>query len=139
MNLRPQLFQAMVLKNMLPKLKNELYIRRQIGRKYNNLITKKNIWVIPKVNRHKENIFSYYNVLVKKRYKTIKDLKALGVPTKIYYAKALYDYKYFNSSRTKLKNVEFVKKNILSLPMHIYNKNNMNFIYRKIKYFLNQK
>ena len=138
LNLRPQLFQAKVLKNTLPKFESELKLRRNIGNKYNQIIQKSKRWILPKANNNKENIFSYYNVLVKNRSKTIKDLKKLGIPTKIYYPKALYEHEYFKNKyeNKKLKNIEYVKKNILSLPMHIYNRKNMRSFYKKLNNYL---
>ncbi len=139
LNLRPQLFQAKVLQNMLPKFKSELKLRRKIGKKYNQIINNYEEWNLPKANFNNENIFSYYNILVRDRNKVIKDLKKLGIPTKVYYSEALYDHEYFKKKPKKIKNVEFVKKNILSLPIHLYNEKNMSFFYKKIKYYLKNK
>lgn len=138
LNLRPQLFQALVIKNNLNNFKRELDLRREIGDRYNKIIQKKGgNWIIPDGNFKKQNIFAYYNILVNKRSKIIKELKNVGIPTKIYYHKALYDYKYLGTSSINLKNVEYVKKNILSLPMHVYNKKNMTNIFKKLKNYLN--
>lgn len=139
LNLRPQLFQAIVLQNTLPNFKTELKYRRKIGKKYNQLISNYKAWDLPKANFSKENIFSYYNILVRDRKKTIEDLQKLGIPTKVYYSDALYDHKYYKKKPKKIKNVELVKKNILSLPMHIYNEKNMSLIYNKIKHYLKNK
>ncbi len=136
LNLRPQLFQAKVINCTLPRFKAELKLRRKIGQKYNKIIEKSKIWSLPKSNKNKENIFSYYNVFVKDRVKTMNDLKKLGVPTKVYYPKALYEHEYFKNKQKKIDNVEYVKKNILSLPMHIYSKKNMDFFYKKISDYL---
>ena len=66
----------------------------------------------------------------------MNDLKKLGVPTKVYYPKAVYEHEYFKNKQKKIDNVEYVKKNILSLPMHIYSKKNMDFFYKKIRDYL---
>jgi UDP-2-acetamido-2-deoxy-ribo-hexuluronate aminotransferase len=139
LNLRPQLFQAKVLQNILPNFKSELKLRVKIGKKYNQIISNYKDWNLPKANYSKENIFSYYNILVRDRKKTIKDLQKLGIPTKVYYSKALYEHEYLKKKPKKLKNVELVKKNILSLPIHLYNEKNMSIFYKKIKHYLKKK
>jgi UDP-2-acetamido-2-deoxy-ribo-hexuluronate aminotransferase len=117
-NSRCDSFQASILKEKL-KLIDKLNNRRSLlAKKYFQLL--KNIKNIKLPNYKEENkcIYHQFTILVDKREQLKKHLKNNKVPFMVYYEKPLYKQKFFSKNHIALKNVEYVVKKCISLPIH---------------------
>ena len=71
-----------------------------------------------------------------------KKLSSKNIPTAIYYAKPLHKqkpYKFYPISIDKLKNTEYLSKNVISLPMHPYlSKKEISYICENVHNIINK-
>lgn len=121
LNARMDEIQAGILNEKFKIFKNEILLRNQVAKNYGHLLKNKNdILYLPKIEKFNFSVFAQYSILVKNRDLTIKKFKEKKIPFAIFYPKPLYKQKAFRDRKYKLKNVEDVTKNIISLPFHPY-------------------
>lgn len=121
LNARMDEIQAGILNEKFKIFKNEIFLRNQVAKNYEHLLKDKNdILYLPKIEKFNFSVFAQYSILVKNRDLTIKQFKQKKIPFAIFYPKPLYKQKAFRDRKYKLKNVEDITKNIISLPFHPY-------------------
>ncbi len=119
MNGRFDTLQAAVLLAKMPHFQAEVEARGQIGARYSELL--KGLCGIPEVMPGNTHVYAQYTITVQDRDKVAERLKALGVPTAVYYPKCLHQQPAFGSCGNKLGDFpasEKASREVLSLPMH---------------------
>jgi UDP-2-acetamido-2-deoxy-ribo-hexuluronate aminotransferase len=111
--------QAAVLLAKLPHFEWEVKQREEIGLRYSRLL--KDRCVIPEVTPGNTHVYAQYTIRLENRDRVSERLKALGVPTAVYYPKCLHEQPVFGSLGYKwgdFPESERASREVLSLPMH---------------------
>lgn len=119
MNARLDTLQAAILLAKLPRFDEEIAARQRIGARYTELL--KDACVAPYVASGNTHVYHQYTVRVPDRDRVGAQLKAIGIPTAVYYPTCVhlqpvfaglgYSYGSFPAS-------EAAAREVLSLPMH---------------------
>jgi dTDP-4-amino-4,6-dideoxygalactose transaminase len=120
-NSRLDTIQAAILIEKLKIFDDEINMRNQVAKHYNDAFTGSNHLVAPKVIDGAVSTWAQYTLQVENRAKFQADLKAAGVPTAVYYPIPLSRqkaYGHYPSSPTPVS--EDLSKRVMSLPMHPY-------------------
>jgi dTDP-4-amino-4,6-dideoxygalactose transaminase len=119
-NGRLDTIQAVVLLEKLKILDEEIILRENVAKKYNEKLGK--VVVTPSLSDDFcfRNSWAQYSILTNERDKIQKHLKNSGVPTNIYYPIPLHLQPVYNNFADHLLVVENICKRILSLPMCPY-------------------
>lgn len=125
--------QAAILRVKLKYLDTWNEQRRKIAERYNNQLNK-NI-IKPIVKEFAKHVYHLYVIRTKKREKLIKFLRKNKIQTQIHYPIPVHKQKaYSEYNKIKLPITETIAKEILSLPMHPWLKEeDIEFICQKIK------
>lgn len=121
LNSRLDSIQAAILLEKLQILEDEIEKRGKIAAYYNKSL--QDVCIIPKVKTGQRSAYAQYTIIVENRDELQHSLKQAGIPTMIYYAKALHmqqAYKDFPRAPHGLCVSEEVTKKVLSLPIHPY-------------------
>ena len=117
-NSRCDTFQASVLNEKLKSIDILNQKRNLIAKRYFQLLKNNKHIKLPKYDQNNKSIYHQFTILVNNRDKLIKHLNNNKIPYMIYYKKPLYKQKFFKKNKVKLKNVEYVVKKCISLPIH---------------------
>ncbi|WP_457571732.1 DegT/DnrJ/EryC1/StrS family aminotransferase [Desulfovulcanus sp.] len=125
-NGRLDTLQAAILLTKLEIFPQEVKLREQVARRYNQLFEQLPELVTPKVPEDRTSVWAQYSLLAQhnhQRDKILAYLKENNIPTAIYYPKPLHLQKAFDYLGYKLgdfKVSENIGERIFSLPMHPY-------------------
>ena len=111
--------QAAVLLAKLPHFNWEVQERNRIGARYSSTIAPP--CVVPRVAPGNTHVYAQYTIRVPERDKVAERLKALGIPSAIYYPKCLHEQPVFSGLGYKwgdFPESERASREALSLPMH---------------------
>jgi dTDP-4-amino-4,6-dideoxygalactose transaminase len=120
-NSRLDTIQAAILIEKLKIFDDEINLRNQVAKRYNEAFAGSNYLVAPKVIDGAVSTWAQYTLQVENRSKFQADLKAAGVPTAVYYPIPLSQqkaYGHFPAAPTPVS--ERLSHNVVSLPMHPY-------------------
>jgi dTDP-4-amino-4,6-dideoxygalactose transaminase len=140
MNSRLDTMQAAILLEKLKIFPDEVASRQQVATRYSEALTK--VVSTPTVADGITSVWAQYTVRIPEkidRSRLVADLKAVGVPTMIYYVKPLHQQKAYEhypvAGDLRLPVSEELSDQVLSLPMSGYlDKSQVDFI---IENFLN--
>lgn len=119
MNGRFDTLQAAVLLAKLPHFNWEVQERNRIGARYSSGLAPS--CVVPRVAPGNTHVYAQYTIRVPERDKVAERLKALGIPSAIYYPKCLHEQPVFSGLGYKwgdFPESERASREVLSLPMH---------------------
>ena len=136
MNARMSTIQAAILLEKLAIFPSELNKRQIAADLYNNNLNKFNLGIqLPIVDPQSTSSWAQYTIVLPKhvnRDQLQKDLSSRKIPTAVYYPIPLNQHKPYKSypvAKNGLPVTNFLSKNVLSLPMHPYLKeDDINFI-----------
>jgi dTDP-4-amino-4,6-dideoxygalactose transaminase len=121
LNSRLDTIQAAILIEKLKIFPDEVELRDAVARRYNEAFAGSNRIVAPKVIAGARSVWAQYTLQVENRAKFQADLKALGIPTAVYYPIPLSKqkaYAHYPSVPTPVS--EALSGKVVSLPMHPY-------------------
>lgn len=121
LNSRLDTIQAAILIEKLKIFPEELLLRQQVAKNYSNQLS--SIFVTPKVLEDHTSSWAQYTLIMEERDDIQIKLKEKGIPSIIYYPKALSQqdgYKHFPRVSSGLQNSEELSSKVLSLPMFPY-------------------
>lgn len=119
MNARLDTIQAAVLLAKFPHFYDEVEARTRIGTRYSNLL--RNSCIVPSVALGNTHVYAQYTIRVSNREELIGTLKAVGIPSAVYYPKCLHEQPVFNTLGYSLGDFpesERASREVISLPMH---------------------
>jgi UDP-2-acetamido-2-deoxy-ribo-hexuluronate aminotransferase len=119
MNGRFDTLQAAVVLAKLPHFEEEVQARGRIGARYSKLL--RTCCTVPEVMPGNTHIYAQYTIRVPDRDTLSAELKALGIPTAVYYPKCLHEQPVFAACGYKwgdFPEAEKASREVLSLPMH---------------------
>ena len=114
-NMRFNEIQAVIGRQQLKHLDDFVSSRRKIAEKYTKLM--KDVVITPIEKENVKSSYYVYTIRTKERDKLQAHLKENNIPTGIYYPISIHEQPCINSN-IKLPKTEKVEKEILSLPMH---------------------
>jgi dTDP-4-amino-4,6-dideoxygalactose transaminase len=120
-NSRLDTIQAAILIEKLKIFDEEIDLRNKVARRYNNGFAGSERIVTPRLIQGATSTWAQYTLKVEDRAKFQADLKALGVPTAVYYPIPLSKqkaYVHYSSAPTPVS--EALSAKVVSLPMHPY-------------------
>jgi UDP-2-acetamido-2-deoxy-ribo-hexuluronate aminotransferase len=118
-NGRLDTIQAAILLAKLPHFEWEVRERGRIGARYSAAL--KDFCTAPVVAPGNTHVYAQYTIRLPERDKTAERLKALGIPTAVYYPKCLHEQPVFSRLGYHLGDFpesEKASREVLSLPMH---------------------
>ena len=123
MNGRLDTMQAAILIEKLKIFPSEVEARDRIAKRYNNSL--RGVAIVPDTPEGYTSVWAQYTLRLKdfNREKFQADLKAVGVPTMVYYPKPLHQqtaYKSYPVAGNGLPVAERLASEVVSLPMHPY-------------------
>ena len=120
-NSRLDTIQAAILLEKLKVFPEEIEMREAVAQRYHRGLGQSNRIRVPHVIAGAQSTWAQYTIQVPNREKFQADLKAVGIPTMVYYPiplSAQKGYKHFPSVETAVS--ERLSKTVVSLPMHPY-------------------
>jgi dTDP-4-amino-4,6-dideoxygalactose transaminase len=119
-NSRLDTLQAAILLEKFKIFPEEIDLRDQIARRYNDGLSSNKI-VVPRVIPGAQSTWAQYTIQVPNRNKVQADLKAKGIPTAVYYPIPLNEQKAYAKYPTVPTPVSAkLSQVVVSLPMHPY-------------------
>jgi len=118
-NSRLDEIQSTILNFKLKKVDNFILKRRKLAKLYIKHLSKTNL-TLPYENNHCYHTYHLFTIFHKKAKKIIKELKKKQIETKVIYPYPIHKMKGFKKykfNNKKLKNSDFLSKNILCLPL----------------------
>jgi len=123
LNMRLDSIQAAVLLAKFEHFEEEANKRFEIGKRYNELL-RGSAAIPPAIEKYTDrHVFAQYSVRVRNRDRVIEELKKNNIPTAIHYPIPIHlqeAYKYLGYKEEDFPVSEKVSKEIFSLPMHPY-------------------
>ncbi len=119
MNGRLDTLQAAVLLAKLPHFAGEVVARERIGARYSELL--RPYCAVPEVQAGNTHVYAQYTIRAPQRDQLGEKLKALGVPTAVYYPKCLHEqpvYAPLGYVWGTFPQSERASREVISLPMH---------------------
>ena len=113
--------QAAVLLAKLEIFDEEIELRQEVARRYNEAL--KDYVKVPFVKDHNISVWAQYSILHPRREKILEKLKENGIPTAIYYPKPLHlqeAFSYLGYRKGDFPVSEKIADEIFSIPMHPY-------------------
>jgi len=120
-NGRMDSFQAVVLSAKLELLKEELVLRQQAAKRYDESLSK--IVQTPYIEPFNTSSYAQYTVMLPERDKVQAFLQAEGIPTMVHYPIPIHlqpAMAYLGLKAGSFSHSEKAASNVLSLPMHPY-------------------
>ena len=121
---RMDTLQCAIVNVKLKYYKNDLALRQEVARKYNEKLRIKNgEWILPVVKENRTSAFAQYSIRIKNRDKLQERLKEVGIPTAVHYPMPLHlqeCFAYLGYKKGDFPISEKVSQEILSLPMNPY-------------------
>ena len=131
MNARMSSIQAAILLEKLEIFPEELKRRQVVANNYSKYLNSLNLGIeLPKINKNFKSSWAQYSILLPENFnrdKLQEYLKTKNIPTAVYYPIPLNEQKPYNKypvSKSGLDVTYYLSKNVLSLPMHPYLKEN---------------
>ncbi|QPT40329.1 UDP-4-amino-4-deoxy-L-arabinose--oxoglutarate aminotransferase [Oligella ureolytica] len=118
-NSRLDTLQAAILLPKLAILDDEISLRQQAAKNYNQLLNEKGINTTPFIEEHNTSVYAQYTIRVKDRELVIDALKEKGIPTAVHYPIPLNKQPAV-ATNDSLPVGDRVAQEVLSLPMHPY-------------------
>ncbi len=118
-NSRLDTLQAAILLPKLEILDDEMQLRQQVAKQYNELLNQVGINTTPFIEDHNISAYAQYTIRLKNRDTIQKKLKEVGIPTAIHYPVPLNKQPALQSD-VLLPIGNLVAKKVLSLPMYPY-------------------
>ena len=118
-NSRLDTLQAAILLPKLAILDDEISLRQQVAKTYNQLLNEKGINTTPFIEEHNTSVYAQYTIRVKDRELVIDALKEKGIPTAVHYPIPLNKQPAV-ATNDSLPVGDLVAQEVLSLPMHPY-------------------
>ena len=119
--------QAAILLEKLEIFPEELKKRQVVAENYNKNLNSLNLGIeLPKINKNLKSSWAQYTILLPEninRDRLQEYLKSKNIPTAVYYPIPLNEHKPYNKypvSKSGLDVTYYLSKNVLSLPMHPY-------------------
>ena len=120
-NSRLDTIQAAVLLQKLTIFEDEIEKREAVAQRYNAALERSNRIVVPRVIPGAVSSWAQYTIQVPDRHRLQADLKALGIPTAVYYPIPLSKQKgYAHFPSAPIPACERISDTVVSLPMHPY-------------------
>lgn len=120
-NARMDSIQAAIINLKLNIFEEEKNLRQIVAKRYDNLLkNKRNIIQIPSIEKFNLSVYAQYTLRVKNRKNIIEKFKKNKIPYNIFYPIPLYKQKAFLDKSYKLKNVEKIVSEVISIPFHPY-------------------
>ena len=119
MNGRFDTLQAAVVLGKWPHFEGEVQARNRIGARYTELL--RGTCVVAEVMDGNTHIYAQYTIRVPNRDALGEKLKAMGIPTAVYYPKCLHEQPVFTTCGYKWGDFpvsEKCSREVISLPMH---------------------
>jgi UDP-2-acetamido-2-deoxy-ribo-hexuluronate aminotransferase len=113
--------QAAILLAKLPHFSEELILREEIGRRYNENLS--DVITIPATAPGNTHVYAQYSVRTPRRDELIRHLASAGIPTAIHYPLPLHlqeVYKHLGFPDGTFPEAEAASREILSLPMSAF-------------------
>jgi dTDP-4-amino-4,6-dideoxygalactose transaminase len=120
-NSRLDSLQAAVLLAKLSIFAEEIELRQAVAARYNAALA--GIVEVPRIDRKARSVWAQYTVKLDNRDRVATGLKAVGVPTAIYYPRSLNHQPAYQAYPTVAGGVpvaETLARQVLSLPFHPY-------------------
>lgn len=115
--------QAAVLNVKLKYYKNDLALRQEVAKKYNDALIGNTNLVLPKVQTDCTSAWAQYSIRVQDRESVQEQLKLVGIPTAVHYPMPLHLQQCFTYLGYKERDFpisEIIANEIMSLPMNPY-------------------
>jgi UDP-2-acetamido-2-deoxy-ribo-hexuluronate aminotransferase len=119
MNGRLDTLQAAILLPKLARFPQEVEARGRIGARYSELL--QDVCSIPEIREGNTHVYAQYTIRVTQRDQVAEKLKAMGIPTAVYYPKCLHEQPVFSGLGYRWGDFpasEKASREVLSLPMH---------------------
>ncbi|HOF01084.1 MAG TPA: DegT/DnrJ/EryC1/StrS family aminotransferase [Spirochaetota bacterium] len=135
-NGRLDAIQAAVLNVKLKYYDKEIEQRAAVAQKYDDLFKNNSNVISPLIKKDRTSVYAQYSIRIKNREEVVKKLNESGIPTAIHYPETLYNQEalsYLKVDPSKFPVAEKVKKEILSLPMNLFLKEDQEeFMFKKL-------
>lgn len=118
-NSRLDTLQAAILLPKLAILDEEIVLKQQVAKQYNQSFNEKGIETTPFIEDFNTSVYAQYTIRVKNRDQVIKTLNEKGIPTAVHYPIPLNKQPAV-ASDDNLPVGDLVAEEVLSLPMHPY-------------------
>jgi dTDP-4-amino-4,6-dideoxygalactose transaminase len=121
MNSRLDTIQAAILIEKLKIFADEIALRNEVAKRYNEAFSASNRIIVPHVIEGATSSWAQYTIQVEMRAKLQSDLKESGIPSAVYYPIPLSKqkaYAHYPSAPTPVS--EALSSKVVSLPMHPY-------------------
>ena len=127
MNARMSTIQAAILLEKLEIFPEELKKRQIVADNYNKNLGSLNLSIeLPEIHENFKSSWAQYTIILPENISrnTLQEyLKSRSIPTAVYYPIPLNEHKPYSKypvSKSGLDNTYYLSKNVLSLPMHPY-------------------
>ena len=120
---RMDTLQCAIVDVKLKYYENDLKLRQEVAEKYNKLFTNHYSLFTPTIKEDRTSAFAQYSIRVQNRDEVQKKLKEVGIPTAVHYPMPLHlqeCFKYLGYKEGDFSIAEKVSKEIMSLPMNPY-------------------
>ena len=120
-NGRLDTIQAAILSEKLTLFAAEIDMRQRVAKRYTDALTE--VAITPKVQAGNISVWAQYTLLINNRDTLANALKADGIPTAVYYPKAMHQqapYQNYLQDPIGLPVTEQLCQQVISLPMHPY-------------------
>lgn len=118
-NSRLDTLQAAILLPKLAILDDEVHLRQEVAKQYNELFNQNGITTTPFIEEHNVSVYAQYTIRVKNREQVIAKLQAEGIPTAVHYPIPLNKQPAVASDAI-LPIGDLIAEEVMSLPMHPY-------------------
>jgi len=122
---RMDTLQCAIVDVKLQHYKKDLALRQEVATKYTKALQRKNL-ILPFVDENMTSAWAQYSVRVQNRDEVQVKLKEAGIPTAVHYPMPLHlqeAFAYLNYKQGDFPISESVSREIMSLPMNPYVKN----------------
>jgi UDP-2-acetamido-2-deoxy-ribo-hexuluronate aminotransferase len=119
-NSRLDTLQAAILLPKLSALKQEIFLRQEAAKTYQQLFIAEGLFLAPHIEHYNESSWAQYTIRIDKRNEVQKILNLNGVPTAIHYPMPLNKQAAFSDDGVALVVAEKASAEVLSLPMGPY-------------------
>lgn len=118
-NSRLDTLQAAILLPKLAILDDEVRLRQEVAKQYNELFNANGITTTPFIEDHNVSVYAQYTIRVKNREQVIVKLQEQGIPTAVHYPIPLNKQPAVASDAV-LPIGDLIAEEVMSLPMHPY-------------------
>lgn len=120
LNSRLDTIQAAILMAKMDIFDEELEMRQDVARRYNDLLLNSNFTSIPVIADHNKSAWAQYTIQIDNRDAVQEKLKVEGIPTMVYYPVPLNHQRAFPQSACDMLVGDLMAKRVISLPFSPY-------------------